>query len=561
MEVMIAALTVFCFAMTRFNVPPPSRVTLPTGIPHSIEEARKWLRVKSEPASTILPPPRANTTIFRYWLYRVTYGVIGVVVYLTLYKIDGVRDSIIKLLLVLPGLESLKSVIPADPTPFMIAIVVLLLPMLPLFKVADASIRRALYLRALIPAEQLRLCGCARTAEFNVDAALLEQVRDTLEVEGFDRRDIAYDEKPSTRSLWTKAGLLVRHIQRWEGLDKYKTAFAVLRERESNKRSCEQIREAYEALKGDAKTCFKALREQPEQEETQRREECFRRECKTLLESMYGLLSRVSLHSHYSERERIAGFRELGFQIEPRQGGPVPDINDATCLLILLGMVVILPLWHEIGFTRALAVGSIYFTATLTPLLLAAYCPVFAMGQGARTPAVACPVVAGLIAVIAAVVISVLSKSIMTEFSLIDLSEGWGRYKTGSYPWSFLVFLVAAMISVWIRIGKYPDASRLNGIYRYRQWGSLTDGMIFAVCTAALMIVYIIPRLMELRPEVFTDDDWLRLLLVPTAATFVIGFFVPTWHRANRFRAHKETDRDRSHAGNRPSAHDHSAAV
>lgn len=539
MEAMIAALVVFCFAIGRFNVPP---------------------------ASTILPPPRANTTVFRYWLYGVTYGVIGVGVFLAAYSFDGLKHAMIWLSL--PWVEFVKSIVPADSridpsaftSAFMIAILVLFLPKVPLVKIADRSLRRFLYARALIPAEQLRLCGCARTADFTVDSTLLEQVRDALEAEGFDREDINCDDKPTTRSLWTKVSVLIHHIERWEGLDQYKTAFAVLKERDSDRRSSEHVKGAYEAFKGDAKTCFKALREQPGHEETQQREERFRYECKRLLDAIYALVSRVSLQSHYSDRERVASFEELGFRIKPRQGGPVPDSNDVICLLILLGMVVILPLSQieGVGFGKALMIGGIYFAATLTPLLLAAHCPVFAMGRGTRTPAVACPVVSGLIAVALGFAISMGSNSISAEFPWIDLSQGWQSYCTRSYPWSFLVFLIASLLSVFIRIGKYPDVSRLTGIYRYRQWGSLTDALIFAGCTAALMIVYIIPTLMELRG----DDEWLRRLLIPTAATFVIGFFVPTWYRANTLRAEKEADAERGGLSvERERSHDHIAAV
>jgi hypothetical protein len=541
MEVMIGALTVFLFAMARFNVVPPSRMSLPMGFPRSLEEARKWFWVEPEPAATILPPPRANTTVFRYWLYRISYAVIGVVVYLAILQVDGILQGI-KLLAEGFGLGELVST--GNPTPFVIAITVLLLPMLPIFKVADVCIRRALYIRALIPAEQLRLRSRLKKANFEIDATLLQQVREALEIEGFDRGDIAYDPKPTTRSLWTKVAVLTEHIKHWEGVDKYKTAFAVLRERGSDKRSCEYVKEVYEALKGDAKTCFKALREQPGDEDTRLREERLRRDCKALLEIIYVLFSRVSLHSHYSDRDRVASLRDVGLKIEPRQGGPVPDSNDVIWLVILIGTVVTLPLWERLGAVRALAIGSIYFTATLTPLLIAAYCPKFAKGQGTRTPAIACPFVSGIIAATLGIGISVVSKSFVPELPWINLDIGWEAYVSRSYPWSGLIFLVAVLVSVSIRTGTYPDVSTLSGVYRYRQWGNLKDGLIFAGCTAFLMMTLIVPQLMELREGRFViyDNTWWRLVSIPTAATFLIGFFVPTWFRANKLRMEKDLD-------------------
>lgn len=42
---------------------------------------------------------------------------------------------------------------------------------------------------------------------------MLQVIRDNLAQEDFAPADLAIDEKPTTRSLWTKAALLMAHIE------------------------------------------------------------------------------------------------------------------------------------------------------------------------------------------------------------------------------------------------------------------------------------------------------------------------------------------------------------
>ena len=67
-------------------------------------------------------------------------------------------------------------------------------------------------------------------APYHVDLSTLERVRSKLEAEGFQRRDLIYEDSPTTGSLWTKTSVLIEHLLKWQGEDKYKTAFAVLKE-------------------------------------------------------------------------------------------------------------------------------------------------------------------------------------------------------------------------------------------------------------------------------------------------------------------------------------------
>jgi hypothetical protein len=91
-----------------------------------------------------------------------------------------------------------------------------------------------------------------------------------------------------------------------------------------------------------------------------------------------------------------------------------------------------------------------------------------------------------------------------------------------------------------MRADAYPDASKLHGIGRIQQWGSVADASRFLVCTLALTWFYIRPKVAELSGDLSRADDW-SLILLPAAITTVVGFFVPTWYRAHAAMARETT--------------------
>jgi hypothetical protein len=540
LEVAIGAVIVFLVACYRFNAPPPPKPSQPEGTPGALGLIKSLFQWKDEPDSSLFPPPRANTTLFKFWLYRIAYTCTGLAVYFTMYKVPGVPKAVQQLINLAVGSDT---PIFKDAGPVMLALIVAaIFPEVPPLKGAERAIRRLLYERALIPAQQLSERTRLKEAEYQVRPAVLEAVRKKLEVEGFEGSDLVYEATPTVRSLWTKASLLIAHLARWQGKDKYKTAFAVLRERDSNTLSAHHANEAYEALKADAKVCFKAKREQPGTPETEAREAAFRRECKALLGHLYDLLSRVSLKSHFTDRERIKCMAEIGFQLEPREGGPTPDMNDLVALALLLSAVLVVPLSLRLDLNRALLVGVITYTAVLIPILIANRYPEFARKAAGATPALAFPVVSGIIAGAIGMVFSVASNSIaagdIASGVLFDFAKGWATYTGRSYPWSTLHAIMAALVAWRIRTGTYPDPSRLKGIGRVRMWGDFWDAGIFGASVVLWMVVFVRPQVAKLwkRPEVATD--W-TILVIPAALALAMGFFVPTWYRANLLRMTK----------------------
>jgi hypothetical protein len=484
-----------------------------------------WLGANS--GSCILcPPPRANTTLFKYSLYQCIYAATWLLVYFAILTIPGLLEQL-QVGLNAIGPKGFDVMSPARAGPVALALVVAVLPLAPWFRAADSAIRDMLYVRAAIPAQQLRERSRLKNAPYQADPVLLEQVQTSLAGERFDPADIIFDEEASmTRSLWTKVSLLMAGISRWQEQDKYTTAFAILKERDGVTLTVEAVREGYEALQGNAKACFLALRQAAKEPETAARDDAFRQDCKDLLEQIYDLLSRVSLKSHYSDRERLQAMNQLGFRISAEPAAHIPGHNDLVWLIVILGAVQVLPLHLLAGlpFIRAFTIGTTMFACVLTPLILLSKFPGLTAKTENGAPPITFPVLSAAIAIGLGVLISISSQSV----AAMDVAASWERYTSRGWPWSLLTGLIAALIAWRMQTGAYPDDTQLKGLARFRVWGNLQDAAIFAGCTAALMIFGVL-RLLHLQPG---DDRYLLRVFLPTVTAFAVGFFIPTWYRA-----------------------------
>lgn len=524
----------------RFNI-------IPTAPAQSVEgvglggKVLKLFWPDQRATSELFFPPRANTTLFKYRLYQFTYALLGLLTYLAIWKLPALGNEFQAIIQLVDPSEQFT--IPKNVGPVVMAFVIaVLLPMVPPFSAWDAAIRWYLYERAAIPAQQLRERNRLKKSPYLVEAEDLVTVRNRLCAEGFTLEDIQYDElQPTICSLWTKASLLMEGISHWQAKDKYKTAFAILKERDGAKSSVKVLQEQYEALIGDAKVCLSLRRDASNEPETAAREAAFRQNCKALLEQIYDLLSRVSLHAHFSDRERVREMNQLGFGIKLDWGGPTPGANDLLWLGVILGLIFVLPLSNYTGLAKAITIGTIMFTTVLTPLLLMSQFPHLAMKAQNGIPTITFPVLSMVIAVLVGMLISIAYHAIID----FDVQASWDRYTEGGYPWSYLYGLIALLVAWRMQVGTYPEQTELMGIARYRLWGSLRDAGIFGVAVAALMLLLVLPALKV--PAGI--ENYLPQLVFPVSVAMGMGLIVPTWYRAQTRR--KKRDRRQSGAAAR----------
>lgn len=544
--VVIGVLLVAVAAFFRFKVAPiaPKRSQI-AGVPQWLGCTLTWLTWKGEPQSALFPPPRANTTFMKYLLFRLSYVCIFVMVYLAIGFITGVAKEVDTIFEIIRHFVEVKDFGRfQDFGPIALAVVIMMGSQFPPFRWIDLGLRGFLYEHAAIDGQRIFESNRLKRSDYRGEDLMVagsrkagaahKEVCDRLVPDGFDREDLRYlPGAPETaHSLWMKASLLNVHISNWEAMNKYKTAFKVLTERDSNERSVKAVHNNYEILKGNAVTCFKALREAPDLATTRDREADLRRDCKALLDQMYNLLARVSLISHYSDYERIECMGEIGFRLDPIPGGPTPDADEMVCLAAIVAVMIVLPLWWLTDhLPRTLAVGFAMSSAMLTPVVLAHLYPRFAFKKRTTgSPSVAFPCVSGLVSgAIGFVVIFLCFSGASIERMMTDLGD------TQYYQWTTFLFLLAALIGHRMRVGEYPGPSELESLPRHRAHGDLRDASIFAGSIAVLVFALFAESTLEAWGEDRFALKASRLVLPPPFA-FVVGFLIPTWYRAQRAR-------------------------
>jgi len=389
-------------------------------------------------------------------------------------------------------------------------------------------------------------------APYNPPAELYEKMHTVALAEGFNEHDINYDPRnPTTQSLWFKSLLLVEHIKIWEADDHYKTAFAALKEPDSNRRSVNVVKEMQRDLITDAHLYFEQLRrpENQDDDELNQREAEFRVNCRALLRKIYSLLAAISLHSHYSDNERINKFGAFGIKLEQAPGGPMPDANDMLILAIILCAILVVPLGLRIGAAKAIMIGAIMLSAVLTPVVLARFCPKIRKPTNAGyAPNAVYPILSGIVAATVGFLIILFSEPFIEPSKYCDFT-GLERYFNCSYPWSILHASTAMLLAVCLCVGKYPDVRQLQGWRRYRQWGSFRDAVLCAFCMFLITFFVAMPLLESLRPLIAGSDMKLSVAIRMTLVAFILGFIVPTWYRSQKSRGTKVNRRH--HPGKR----------
>jgi hypothetical protein len=489
-------------------------------------------------------PARAHTTLFRYRLYQSTYIAIGLFLFWAIHSIESVREQI-QVIINIFGFADMPFV--GESGVLVLAtFVVFVLPNIPPFSWADGTVRRLLYDRAKIPAQQLREMHRLKQVRYIPPQRHLEEVRRTAVDEGFSLTDIQFNpDQCTTQSLWCKCMLVIRQIKLWQAEDRYKTAFAVLMDESGDNHAVDVLLTRYNDLLPKARYYFSASddQEKTDPEELQNLEEDFRGYCKEILEECYKLLSRISLHTHYTDRERVRCFNKIGFNLKENESGPIPDLNDLLVLILLLGVFIVIPLSQPSGMLKALMIGGILLSAILTPVVIARIFPSLRSSSPRRySPNLAFPVVSG----IAAAAIGFLILSFVGGFLQADeycSYTGIERYTNCSYPWSYLHGGLAFLLAWRMRSGSYPDINKLNGWRRYQIWGDFKDALI---CSSGLLLIVlfaVIPTMESLGREL-SDSRVAGILVRVFAVSFSMGFIVPTWYRARTGGNKRERRRD-----------------
>ena len=153
--------------------------------------------------------------------------------------------------------------------------------------------------------------------------------------------------------------------------------------------------------------------------------------------------------------------------------------------------MLVLPLAYSLGIVKAIMIGTIMFSAVLTPIMLAHLCPKLCARkmddeesdnkQNQYIPNLRYPIVSAVIAALLGfMIISIggyfIEPSI--EPSSFCNYTGYEQYMNCSYPWGFVHAEIALMLAIRLSMGAYPDVKKLQGFEKYRQWGDFKDAII-----------------------------------------------------------------------------------
>ena len=530
LEIVAACAFVAFVAWLHFDTIPSTLAEPASGLPKPLGLLLALFRRPEAPS--IFPPPRANTTILRFWFYRTVYCGVAVGLFVGATEIPGVRQGIDTVIAALASdiLPAALSV--SDLSPIALAIVLsLLVCYLPPFSSAENALRGVLYEHAHIPAELDSLMQRLRIAGFTPNAETEERVRNDLAADGFDPALLHYDtEAPTLESRWMKAAVLMDEIGQWRARRKFRTAFAAPTEVDRKVRSFDKLTHTFNALReGDAHLCLAVKRPEMTDDERVQLEARFRRDVKVLLWSIYAMLGRISLLAHIEECERVRDLNAMGFALEPRRSPPVPQLADLVALAALLIIVWMVPMSTRLGVERAATIGLIIYLTVLSPALLAYFVPKFGRICDGRpfVRLVAFALSAGALAVVASLAVNTAvsgSSDPLGEVEIIWTTRG---------HWLLVCFAMAALLAWRFGSSGYPDPVGLKGWQRYRCWADLTDGVIVGGVVLAILAFHALPAQAELSRDPSIAADPLRLAVGGTLC-FLVGFFVPTWYRGRR---------------------------
>ena len=124
-------------------------------------------------------------------------------------------------------------------------------------------------------------------------------------------------------------------------------------------------------------------------------------------------------------------------------------------------------------------------------------------------------------------------------FEAGNLEAGWQGFRNEWHPWEIVHALFAALIACRIKTGEYPDCSTLKGMRRYQAWGSLHDAVVFVLPVVLVTYLIVLPMFAN---NVKEQVDYALHLGTVALVAAAVGFFVPTWYRANLHRKTAEAE-------------------
>ncbi len=525
------------FLYQHFKFIPPSSRAKPERLSGYLGTVRNWFSFRNAPKMELFEPARANTTRCKFMLYRMLYLAIGLFVFSAVLKIPDVRKSF-EALLQHVYLDDF-TLLPAPS--FIGAFFLIAYFYIPPFCGAEASLRRLLFEKASIPAQQNAEQHRLRNASYWPQIDMVQKVRKDLKGQGFDQRDLIYETTPTARSMWMKVALLCEHGRQY--------AENARLGRELNDLANE-IFDSYEKQKPTARACFAAMRNDPKSIQTTEMTANLRDACSQMLDRLYELFSRIALMIHGGDISRIRAMKRVGFFIKPNGIFAVPESNDIICFIVLLLIILFLPLWLLHSLRGAVGITMIIYTCMFTPTFLLMRCPHLIQGRIRKVtkassqffafPRVEFPVISAIVAAILAFCIATV---FLNEGSLLQRLQAFPSQK---YPWILMPLTYAFVLAMMIQAGEQNSWKTIR-IFNAHVTGNWKDALSLSIIIPTMFyFVQILLKMVD-QPQMSITEaimgielKWYFRMALHAVVACTIGFLLPTWNIVNRNRSKAE---------------------
>jgi len=431
--------------------------------------------------------------------------------------------------------------------PLLVALVLtVFLPKVPFLSSADRWICRQLQNMAAIPWEVLRLSAELRRDDLKISADEQEEVRLQLEDDGFDPKDIVFDQSKSAASVWTQIAVVLQKVEAWKS-DRRMASYVGASHAELDK-----LHERKQSLSAKAKACFRLLDEDvaggattKAHNATVRYREDFTDHADQLRQDIFDFIARGVLRTEFTDRARENRLKAMGFSIDwpdpPFSLNQLLLLFGVVCIIMLTGFALFGSRFHhfsvEVMLIRAILISIIYSVAVACAVLPKARWS-FARPEVDRVRPIGFYLVAGLMSA----GISQLASLFFQVLLMGRFDWAWQRSLL-LYPWLLVSFATALITAMMV------DNPRFSGISppRQRCLEGLVQGALMLGVTA-LTYFWLSQRYANFQGR---DLSYLQyelpqpvmILVMGTAVGFVIGFFIPTWYRLHLKQSEAENVR------------------
>ena len=316
---------------------------------------------------------RSSTTAARYFMGLFLYCLVSISVYAMLVAFPH-----------LLGFAQFGQQIGTDSSfnkislPLFVALLLtVLLPKIPILNSVDKWVYEQLKYVSAIPGEVIRLSAELRKDDLKISIEEQEEVRQQLENDGFDPKDIVFEKNKSPMSVWTNLTLLFQKVEGWKS-DRRMAGYIA-----SSQIELQKLHDRKQLLVSKAKTCFHLLNEDIQGEATRRTHEAtvryredFTERVDQLTQDMFDFIARGVLRAELTDGAREHRLKAMGFSLEWPDEFSLNELLlffGVVCIVMMSGFVLFGAAFTKLSFEamliRAIMISVIYSVAVACAVL------------------------------------------------------------------------------------------------------------------------------------------------------------------------------------------------